>query len=252
MRNALQPIPLALSLLLGMATLPSLATQPAAAPTLLNLDFKADVQADGSLANVAPDAALAPPLQAMLRKRVAGWRYALGTWQGKPVEKQVAQRIVVEVLPVTSGGFALRIRDVTALPMVIDAARKPDGMYMAPPGYPRDAQRQGVGADLVYAMRVDADGAAIDVELVDARAPERWREQFDAMSREAIGKWRMRRVEVEGRPIDCRMLIPMQFRINDGLPKSDPGLDLKPYRARYADICPASPVLQTKVAGVLL
>lgn len=72
MRNAMPPIPLALSLLLYMPTLPLLATQSAATPPVLSLDFKADLQADLSLANGAPDAALAPPLQAMLRKQVAG------------------------------------------------------------------------------------------------------------------------------------------------------------------------------------
>lgn len=252
MRNALQPLPLALFLLLGTATVPSLATQPAAAATALNLDFKADVQADGSLANIAPDAALAAPLQAMLRKQVAGWRYAVDTWQGIPVLRPVAQRIIVEALPVASGGFALRIREVTGVPMVFDASRKPEGMFLQPPRYPRDAQREGVDADLMYAMRVDAAGAAIEVELVDARVPEHWLKAFDAMGREAIGKWRLRRVEVEGRPIDCRILIPMQFRVSEGLPKPAPGLDSKPYRARYTDICPASPVLQTQVAGLLL
>ena len=250
MRNAPQPIRLALFLLLGLAPHAVLAAQPAATPTVLHLDFKADVQADGSLANVVPDAALSPPLQAMLRKQVAGWRYTVGSWEGKPVLQPVAQRIVVEALPVTSGGFALRIREVTFAPVVIDATRKPEGAYMAPPRYPRDAQLRGVDADLIYAMRVDAAGAAIDVELADARVPEHWVKAFDAMGREAIGKWRMRQVEVEGRPIDCRMLIPMQFRVSDGPPK--PGLDTKPYRARYADICPASPVLQTMVAGTLL
>ena len=42
----------------------------------------------------------------------------------------------------------------------------------------------------------------------------------------------------------------MQCRVSDVLPKPD--LDSKLYRVRYADICPASPVLQTRFAGVLL
>ena len=88
MRNALRPLPLAFSSLLGVATLPSMATQPAAATTVLNLDFKADLQADGSLANMAPDAALAPPMQAMLRKQVAGWRWALGKASGACVREK--------------------------------------------------------------------------------------------------------------------------------------------------------------------
>ena len=80
--------------------------QAPAPASMLYLDFKADVQADGSLANIAPDAALAPALQAMVRKQVAGWRYMPGTWQGKPVPKPVSQRIVAEVIPAAGGGFS--------------------------------------------------------------------------------------------------------------------------------------------------
>ena len=84
-----------LSLALALCATPALAQSPA---NVIQLDFKADVQADGVPANIQPDASLAPPLQAMVRKRVAEWRYRMGTWQGKPVPAPVSQRIVAEVM----------------------------------------------------------------------------------------------------------------------------------------------------------
>src|SRR6478672_97224 len=111
---------------------------------VLPLDFKADVQADGSLANVEPDAALMPSLQALVRKQVAGWRYAPGTWQGKPVPKRISQRIVAEVVPAANGGFALRIKEVMLVPVVLDSTGARAASTRLPPRYPAGALSQGI------------------------------------------------------------------------------------------------------------
>ena len=87
------------------AVLPARAKSP---PRTLPLEFQADVQADGRVANVVPEAGLSPTLQAMVRKQVAGWRYIPGTWQGRPVPGRVSQRIVVDVVRAPGGGFSLR------------------------------------------------------------------------------------------------------------------------------------------------
>ena len=238
--------------LASACAMPALAQSPGKAPTLLSLDFKADVLADGRLANVQPDAALPPAMRSMLLKQVAGWRYAVGTWQGKPIPRPVSQRVVVEALPVASGGFALRIREVTGIPVVLDGKRMPEGARMLPPRYPPDAQRQGIEATLIYAMRRDPQGVPIDVELVDAQVPEAWRKRFDAVAREAIRQWRLQPVEVDGQAIDCRLVTPITFRVSTGAPPKMPEPDLRPHQSRYPDRCPPPPVLETKVAGVLL
>lgn len=231
------------------------APAPAPAPAnVLHLDFKADVQADGSLANVEPDAALAPALQAMVRKQVAGWRYILGTWQGKPVPKSVSQRIVAEVIPTAGGGFALRVKRVAAVPRYLDSRQARAAAPMLPPRYPEDAQRQGIEATLVYAMRRDPQGAPIEVELVDAQVPGNWKKPFDAASRGAIRLWRLEPVEVEGQAVDCRLLAPMTFRLGEGRspPPPAPAPDLRPYLSQFPDACPLPPVLETQVEGVFL
>jgi hypothetical protein len=222
--------------------------------SVIHLDFKADVQADGVPANIQPDAALAPPLQAMVRKRVAAWRYRMGTWQGKPVSATVSQRIVAEVVPVASGGFALRIKDVVAAPVVLDASGAGTMGRMFPPRYPEAAQRQGIEATMIYAMRRDAEGMPLEVELVEAQLPGNWRKPFDAVSRQAIQLWRLKPVEVEGQAIDCRLLTPVTFRLLDdrGPPPPLPEEDMRAYLPRFPDACPLRPVLESKAAGTLL
>ena len=228
--------------------------QAQAPASLLHLDFKADVQADGSLANVEPDAALTPAMQAMLRKQVAGWRYLPGTWQGKPVPKRVSQRIVVEVVPASGGGFALRIKQVTGVSIVLDLKEARAAATMFPPRYPEGAQRQGIEATLVYAMRRDPQGMPIEVELLDAQVPGNWKRQFDAAGRQAIRSWRLDPIEVEGQAIDCRLLTPMTFQVGEGKspPPPPPAPDLRSYLPRFPDGCPLPPVLETQVAGVFL
>ena len=233
-----------------MIEMPAFAQPPGKEPVVLNLDFKADLQADGRLANVEPDAALPPAMQAMLRKQVARWRYVPGSWQGKPVLSRFAQRLVVEALPVASGGYALRIKEVTGIPLVMDAKGLAKGVRMSPPPYPHEAQRQGIEATLIYAMRRDPQGAPIEVELVDAQVPKWWLKQFDAAGRQAIRQWRLQPTEVEGQAIDCRWLTPMTFHVGGDEPSPMP--DVQPFRSRYPDACPAPPMLETKVAGVLL
>ncbi len=230
---------------------PALAESP---PRMIQLDFKADVQADGMLANIQPDASLSPELQAIVSKRVAEWRYRTGTWQGKPVPGKVSQRIVADVVPRGYGGFAFRVRDVLTVPVFVDTRRAKAATRMDPPRYPVDAQVQRIEATLVYAMRRDARGKPLEVELVDAEVPDAWRRQFDSASLQAIKQWRLEPVEVDGQPIDCRLLVPMTFRLAVGNtpPQPTPMPDMRRYLPHFADACPLKPVLETKAAGTHL
>ena len=240
----------AIWLLASISAAPALAQAP---PRMIHLDFHAEVQADGSLASVEPDESLVPPLQAMLRKQVAGWRYVPGTWQGKPVPKRISQRIVAEVQE-AGGGFALRIKTVGNIPIVLDMKRARAASSMFPPPYPQGAQRQGIEATMIYAIRSDPQGEPIEVELVDAQVTGNWKKPFDAASRQAIRQWRLQPVEVDGQVIDCRLLTPLTFRLGEGRtpPEPSPASDLRPYLPRFPDSCPLAPLLEMPVAGVFL
>ncbi|WP_271680892.1 energy transducer TonB [Thermomonas mangrovi] len=226
---------------------PALAQSPA---PVITLGFKADVQADGVPTNIQPDAALSPPLQAMVRKRVAEWRYRMGTWQGKPVAATVSQQITAEAVPVNGGGFALRIKSVAYPSVRADSAaaaeKKP---RMVAPVYPAALAQRGVQGVLVYAYAVDAAGKAVDVELVHPQQPDRDFKLLDAASRDAIAKSRMPPTKVGGEPVPCRVLTPITFSTEREPPK---GPDLSTYRAGHPELCPLPPELLTDVAGTML
>ena len=236
-----------LSLALALCATPALAQSPA---NVIQLDFKADVQADGVPANIQPDASLAPPLQAMVRKRVAEWRYRMGTWQGKPVPAPVSQRIVAEVMPVASGGFALRIKEVS-FPVVTVVRKDIDRTLtrMPPPVYPAALLQRGVGGVLVYAYGVDASGRPRDIELVHPQDPDRDFKLLDAAGRATMARWTLEPTKVGGVQVDCRVLTPMTFSVDRAPPK---GPDLDAYRASHPEACPGPPRLLTEVAGSLL
>ena len=230
----------------ALCAMPALAQAQA---SVVNLDFKADVQADGVPTNIEPDASLVPALQAMVQKQVAGWRYRMGSWQGQSVPATVSQRIVAEAMPVTSGGFALRIREVTYPTVIMDREMvKKSGRV--PPVYPKELQRKAVGGVLVYALRIDASGKPLDVELVHPQKPDRVYKLLDAAGRASLEQSTFAPTKVAGEPVECRPMIPITFNIvGDPFPAMP---DTSAYRAKHEDLCPEGPVLLTQVAGSLL
>lgn len=220
------------------------------APGVIHLDFKAEVQADGVPTNIQPDASLAPQLQVMVRKRVAEWRYKLGMWQGKPVPGAISQRIVAEVLPVASGGFALRIKEVTYPTVVPDRNGDYKGINRTPPVYPKELMRRAVPGVLVYSYRVDATGKAQDLQLVHPEKPNRDMKLMDAASRAAMAQWTFQPTMVGSERVDCRALTPVTFSIGDKPMPENP--DVSAYRERTPDVCPAGPTLLTQVEGSML
>jgi len=236
-----------MGLVVALCSMPALAQTP---PGVIQLDFKADVQADGVPANIQPDASLAPVLQAMVRKRVAEWRYRMGTWQGNPVPATVSQRIMAEALPVTTGGFALRIKEVTLPTVMLDRNGMHDGINRMPPVYPKELMRQAVVGVLVYAYSVDAAGKARDIELVHPENPGRAFKLLDAAGRAALAQWTFEPTKVGNERVDCRVMTPMVFSLDSKPQPKAP--DLAAYRASHPELCPAGAVLLTQVEGSML
>lgn len=221
-------------------------------PSILNLDFQADVQSDGVPTNITPAASLPPAIQAMVRKRVAGWRYSVPTWQGEPVAATVYGRIVAELEPVAAGSFSLRIKHVSA--------RAADGMLndetRVPPVYPQWLRQRGIGGVLVYSYKVGHDGTPQEIDLVSPVNPDRTFRSLDASARAALAQWKLQPRKVNGKPVDCRVMVPLVFEIKGGRMTSNTvesdGGDSTAYAAAHPDICPDDPSLLTEVAGSML
>lgn len=202
------------------------------------------VAADGSVAEVVPDAALPEPIRAGLVKRVAQWRYQVPMWQGQPVSTARRQGLRLQAVPTTRGGYALRVMGEAFVP-------DPDRRYrFDPPVYPHWLQRKGVAAVLVYAIHFGLDGKVVDAALLYPPAPlDRASKAYDAASRAAIATWAWRPFRVDGTAVECDTAVPVTFMLDGDTPPVAP--DLKPYEAGMQQLCPL-PRLETKIEGTLL
>ena len=226
------------------------AAKPPAKPQLVRFDFSATVQADGTLADIQPDAALAENLQAMVRRRVATWRYTPLQWQGKQVASPVSQSIKLEIVPVAESSFAFRILGVGKQEKPVQVSRRTENLPMSPPRFPPELMRSGVNAVLVYAVLYDAAGKPSEVELVYPAQVDRVYQRLDAASREAIAKWSVPHT-FEGAPIACRNNVPITFQTDYPAGALQAPAETAALFDRYTDMCPEAK-LETPVAGTFM
>ena len=219
-------------------------------PQLPQFDFEATVQADGAVTDVRPDPALPDALQALIRQRVATWRYSPRRWQGKAEPSPVSQRIKAETVPMAAGGVALRVVEVTGQTRMVRAASRPVGVPMPPPRFPPELMRDGVNAVLVYSVQYDEAGKPQQVDLVYPAEPDRVYKRLDQATREAMRQWVMPQT-FGGVPITCRANVPITFAttVDSQSLRAPPDVDAS--FDKYTDLCPATK-LETVVVGTFL
>lgn len=222
----------------------------AALPRQLQLDFKATVQADGSVVDVEPDAALPEPIRAMIRARVATWRYTPLRWQGNAVPSPVSQRIQAETVSMPNGGVALRVIEVAGQTKTFRAADRPAGVPMPPPRFPPELMRENVNAVLVYSVLYDEAGKPQQVDLVYPATSDRVTKRLDQAARDAMREW-VAPQTFGGEAIVCRARVPITFTTTvDGRSlRVPPEVDAS--FGKYTDLCPATK-LETEVVGTFL
>lgn len=223
--------------------------QASAKAQLARLSFTATVQADGTLADVTPDAALPEPFRAMIRRGVATWRYTPARWQGRAAASPIAQAITVEVVPMEAQGFAFRILGVDAHGTSAAEGQLRESAANAPPQFPAELMRRGVNAILVYSVHYDEAGKPQRVELVHPTRVDADHKRLDAATRAAIANWTAR-YAFDGAPITCRTKVPVTFQTGDADAKPVPA-EVDALFERYIDMCPVAR-LQTQVVGTFL
>ncbi|MGD9403357.1 MAG: M56 family metallopeptidase [bacterium] len=105
---------------------------------------------------------------------------------------------------------------------------KPESI--AYPEYPEVAREEGIEGDVLLEVTVGADGKVTDVKVVRgvARCP-----QMEDNAVEAVKKWLFKPALVNGKPFMGRVLIPVEFDLDDSGPI---GFDRPP--AIIDDLCP--------------
>lgn len=82
--------------------------------------------------------------------------------------------------------------------------------FQAKPSYPFDMRRQGITGNVTIQFVVNTNGDVIDPFVVKSDHRE-----FEAPALAAVAKWKFRPGRKGGRAVNTRMVVPMQFNLND-------------------------------------
>lgn len=198
------------------------------------------VAADGHVVRVEPDNDVVGPVRAALLRRVPEWRYAPPMWEGRPVEVTTRLALRLHFVPVSGGGYAMRVAEAAPDPAIRTTA----------PEYPRRAMRRGIGGTFIYRVSVGEDGTASDVERTsDLLSDDPLVAELEAVAKKTLERWRWPVPLVDGRLVTCQLRVPIAFIPESGgtsVPRQVPQPEIP-----FERPCP-TPALQTPVAGLLL
>lgn len=179
----------------------------------LRLDVSGEIAIDhqGAVYDYRIHTILTPEVRQIVDRSVRRWTFEPVVRDGKPVHAKSGMHLTLMAIPVDAG-YQLRIEQV--LFVGNRGAEK-----MAAPQYPREQLRAGLGAAVLVAVRVDAEGNVTDAVAVQsavtgARRRDRSSEPFEKASVAAMKQWRFRPADLAaGEPAEATLVVPMVYAV---------------------------------------
>jgi hypothetical protein len=211
----------------------ALVLRPAAAagtaPVLeISADGEVQIATDGSVSDYRLRSKLVPSVADLVDKNVRSWRFEPVIVDGAAVVAKTAMHLGLKAEPL-DGKDSYRIR-ITE----IRFGEPQRNAKMRPPHYPEDAVHAHLGAKVLLAIRLDANGQVLDAQAyqvsLDARTrsegeAEHWRRIFERASLAVAKDWRYDMSEtVNGKPIGTNAIVPVVFTLHElgtPLPSAD-------------------------------
>jgi len=202
----------------------ALVLRPAAAadtaPVLeMSADGEVQIATDGSVSDYRLRSQLAPAVADLVDRNVRGWTFEPVIIDGAAVVAKTAMHLGLKAEPVDGkDGYRMRITEVRFGEPQRNAKTRP-------PHYPEDAVHAHLGAKVLLAIRLDANGQVLDAQAyqvnLDARTrseaeAERWRRIFERASLAAAKDWHYDMSEtVNGKPIGTNAIVPVVFTLHE-------------------------------------
>ena len=79
-----------------------------------------------------------------------------------------------------------------------------------PPEYPYALKREGVSGVVAVKVLIDVNGSVAECAVSKSTNPG-----FEAAALDAVKKWKFKPAKKDGAPVEARLIIPIQFQIND-------------------------------------
>jgi len=190
------------------------------APTLeMSADGQIQIGPDGSVTDYRLDSKLPPAVAELVDKDVRRWQFEPILADGKPVVAKTAMHLGLRAEPAGEAKDSYRMHIVE-----IRFGEPKRSGSMRPPHYPKEAVIAHLGARVMLAVRLGADGQATDVQAyqtsLDARPrsesdAEHWRAMFERASIDAAKSWRYNMTEtVNGKTVGSSVLVPVVFSVH--------------------------------------
>lgn len=235
------------TLLVLLLAWPATAQRPIHAEYVLDVTGDIEIAPDGSVHSYAFDPGLSPEVAKVVGGSVNDWRFEPIAIEGRPVIAKTRMRLSLRAVPVAEE-FRLQVSNVWF--------GEPERRHqMAPPRYPADAARIGLGARVVLVLKLDAEGNVDRVHpeqiSLAARAPnekiaERWRRRFEQSSAAAARQWEFSVSEIiDGKPVGTTVRVPVEYVIATSRNRDDTWRAFLPGPKR-----PVPWVTDSSIAGV--
>lgn len=158
---------------------------------------------------------LTPELKALVGKNVQQWKFEPVVRDGKAVHAKSGKRMILAAVPV-DGGYRMRIENVRFV-------GNRQARTMVAPRYPVDMMRAGVGATVLVAVRVGANGDVLAVapaqsRLIGAKGSERAVESrlkiFERSAADAARHWKFHPADVAaGDSPEATLIVPVEYKL---------------------------------------
>lgn len=91
-----------------------------------------------------------------------------------------------------------------------ELTQRPRPIRRVPPRFPTNLRRAGQSGVAVVDFIVGSDGGVYDTHAVRATHPE-----FAEAAVACVSQWRFEPGRIDGRAVNCRMQVPIEFRLNE-------------------------------------
>jgi TonB family protein len=179
------------------------AVTPVIIPDAMMIKLRENTSAWGTISLDAAGApqkvTLEPPasdkLQPFVENALKQWRFAPARKGGQPV----------------AADFRVAFHFFPAMAPVPTKAMPPRVVRQEPPIYPYGLRKSGIVGEVLVGFVVDSKGNVVNAIAVRSNSPA-----FNEAAVEAVRKWKFEPAIVDGRPVNCRMTVPIVFDLNDG------------------------------------
>ena len=189
------------------------------------------VEPDGTVGYAQSISATNPEFGDAALTAVRGWNFQAGRFNGQlvksymeiPIYFTLSQPAPVSVAVNPAVPAAAALTPTAPAPVELTIPPLPQGVYdvsvldqyptpisQPSPRYPEEERRSGTQGYATVLFIVEADGTVSNILAVRATDSA-----FGDAASAAVSQWRFRPATLQGQPVRCRVLVPINFEMND-------------------------------------